>query len=166
MWQIYSRKHLQKISIRSSPKQWVYGNKEVDLRLDLRLCHFFFWARGFPCLSMDGHPQPTVVLFPCSLATQGFQEATMGITVCLLLCLFSCSTERSKRGECCIYGLSPWRMASVVWCIISLRWWSFQTQLEMRDSAGDASWVRMHAYETYKTYSEYRVYMFMNVPIL
>jgi len=67
---------------------------------------------------MDGHPQATVALFPCSLATQGFKEATMGITVCLLLCLFVCflaprTTERSKRGECCIYGLSPWRMASV-----------------------------------------------------
>ena len=37
---------------------------------------------------MDGHPQAMVVLFPCSLATQGFKEATMEITVCLLLCLF------------------------------------------------------------------------------
>jgi len=34
------------------------------------------------------------------------------------------------------------------------------------DSAGDASGVCMHAYETYKTYSEYRVYKFMNVPVL
>ena len=32
---------------------------------------------------------------------------------------------------CCIHGLSPWHMASVVWCIISLRWCSFQTLLEM-----------------------------------
>jgi hypothetical protein len=29
---------------------------------------------------MDGHPQATVVLFPCSLVTsQGFKEATMRI---------------------------------------------------------------------------------------
>jgi hypothetical protein len=34
------------------------------------------------------------------------------------------------------------------------------------DSAGDASCVRMHAYETYKTYFEYCVYKFMNVPVL
>jgi len=55
-----------------------------------------------------------VVRFPCSLAMQGFKEATMEITVCLFVCLFvSCSTECSKRGECCIYGLSPCRMASV-----------------------------------------------------
>jgi len=51
-----------------------------DLRLDSRLFHFSFWARGFPCFSMDGHPQATVVLFPCSLS-QGFMEATMGITL-------------------------------------------------------------------------------------
>ena len=117
MWQIYSRKHLQRISIRSSRKRWVYGNKEVDLRLDLRLSYFSFGN--------------TVVLFPCSLVTQGFKEATMGIAVCLLLCLFSCSTERSKRGECCIYGLSPVVWLQLGWCIISLRWWSFHTQLEM-----------------------------------
>jgi hypothetical protein len=67
---------------------------EVDLRLhlrlDLRLFHFSFWAHGFPRLSMDGPPQATVVLFPCSLS-QGFKEATMGITSCascLLVCLF------------------------------------------------------------------------------
>jgi hypothetical protein len=37
---------------------------------------------------MDGHPQATVVLFPCSLS-QGFKEATMGITLFYLfhLCL-------------------------------------------------------------------------------
>ena len=52
-------------------------------------------------------------------------------------------------------------------CIISLRWWSFQTKLEMPDSsAGDASWVRMHAYKTSKTYSIYHIYMIMNVPVL
>jgi len=39
---------------------------------------------------MDGHLQATVVLFPGSLATQGFKEATMRITVCLLVCLFVC----------------------------------------------------------------------------
>ena len=36
---------------------------------------------------MDGHPQATVVLFPCSLS-QGFKEATMGITLFHLFHLF------------------------------------------------------------------------------
>jgi len=36
---------------------------------------------------MDGHPQATVVLFPCSLS-QGFKEATMGITLFYLFHLF------------------------------------------------------------------------------
>ena len=67
---------------------------------------------------MDGHPQAMVVLFPCSLATQGFKEATMGITVCL----FSYSTERSERGECCIYGLSPWHNLSKIMVIPYLSW--------------------------------------------
>jgi len=84
---------------------------KVGFKVGFKVVSLFFWARGFPCLSMDGHPQATVVLFPCSLATQGFKEATMEITVvCSCVCLFSCSTERSKRGEYCIYGLSP-----VVW---------------------------------------------------
>jgi len=47
---------------------------------------------------MDGHPQATVVLFPCSLAMQGSKEATMRITVCLLVCLF-------------VYYLAPWSVA-------------------------------------------------------
>jgi len=61
---------------------------------------------------MDGHPQATVVLFPCSLATQGFKEATMGI-ICLFVVCFSCSTERIRRGECCIYRFQP--EMSLVW---------------------------------------------------
>jgi len=40
----------------------------------------FLWARRFLCFSMNGHPQATVVLFSCSLS-QGFKEATMGITL-------------------------------------------------------------------------------------
>ena len=78
---------------------------QLDLRLYFLLTDFFVYIYG--------HPQATVVLFPYSLVTQGFMEPTMEITVCLLLCLFSCSTERSKMEEYCIYGLSPWRMASV-----------------------------------------------------
>jgi len=54
---------------------------------------------------MDGHPQATVVLFPCSLATQGFKEATMRITVCLLVCLFVCllAPQSIARGGSVAY---------------------------------------------------------------
>ena len=38
-------------------------------------------------LFIDGHPEATVVLFPCSLS-QGFNKATMGITLCYLFHLF------------------------------------------------------------------------------
>jgi len=54
-------------------------------QLDLRLSFLFTDFSVY----MDGHPQATVVLFPCSLVTQGFKEATMGITVCLLLCFLA-----------------------------------------------------------------------------
>ena len=59
---------------------------------------------------MDGHPQATVVLFPCSLATQGFKEATMGITICLFVCLFVCSlASRSiaRGGSVAYMGYLP-----------------------------------------------------------
>jgi hypothetical protein len=54
---------------------------------------------------MDGHPQATVVLFPCSLITQGVKEATMGITVCLLLCLVVCflAPQSVARGGSVAY---------------------------------------------------------------
>jgi len=54
---------------------------------------------------MDGHPQATVVLFPCSLVTQGCKEATMGITVCLLLCLVVCflAPRSVARGGSVVY---------------------------------------------------------------
>ena len=55
-----------------------------QLKVDLRL--FFFFTDFF--VYMDCHPEATVVLFPCSLVTQGLKEATMGITLCLLVCLF------------------------------------------------------------------------------
>ena len=60
---------------------------------------------------MDGHPQALVVLFPCSLATQGFMEATMGITCCLFVCLSllapqSVATEGSVT--CMVYLPDIW----------------------------------------------------------
>jgi len=46
-----------------------------------------------------------VVLFPCSLLTQGFKEATMGITklrimfVCLFVCLFLAPQSVARGGS-------------------------------------------------------------------
>jgi hypothetical protein len=62
---------------------------EGRFKVGFKVVSLFFWARGFLCFFMDGHPQATVVLFPCSLS-QGFKEATMGITlfhlfICFLL---------------------------------------------------------------------------------
>ena len=39
---------------------------------------------------MNGHPEATAVLFPCSLAMQGFKEATLGIIVLLFVSSFVC----------------------------------------------------------------------------
>jgi hypothetical protein len=61
--------------MRNSQRRWGYGNrgrfKDVSL---------FFWACEFVSFLMDGHPQATAVLFPCSLS-QGFKEAVMRITL-------------------------------------------------------------------------------------
>ena len=92
----------------------------------------------------------------------------MGITlfVCFISYLFSCSTERSKRGECCIYGLSPWRMASVGLMH------NLSKMMVIPYSAGDATQLEMPAEcacmrkRHTKTYSDYRVYKSMNVPVL
>lgn len=83
---------------------------EVNLRFDFRLFPMSFGKTEF-FVKMSGHPQSTVVLVPCSIPNQMFPEATMGIISCassLFVCRFGvclcCSTERSERGECCIYG--------------------------------------------------------------
>jgi len=67
----------------------------------------FFGNRDF-FVYMDGHPQATVVLFPCSLATQGFKEATMGIT-CVFICLlfvFLAPQSVAKGGSVAYMGFS------------------------------------------------------------
>jgi len=79
--------------MRNSQRRWGYGN-----RGQFKVVSLFFWVRGFLCFSMDGHPQAMVVLFPCSIS-QGFKEATMGITLFHFFHLFSCSTVYSKRGS-------------------------------------------------------------------
>jgi len=54
------------------------------LEVDLRLFHFSFGHTDF---FLNGHPQATVVLFPCSLS-QGFKEAAIGITLFYLFICF------------------------------------------------------------------------------
>jgi hypothetical protein len=48
---------------------------KVGYKVGYKVVYFCFEYTDF--FFMDGHPQATVVLFPC---TQGFNEATMGIT--------------------------------------------------------------------------------------
>jgi hypothetical protein len=81
---------------------------------------------------MDGHPQATVVLFPCSLLKQGFKEATMGITSCassLFVCLlFVFLAPRSvARGGSVAYTASAGLMHNL------------PKMMVVPDSAGDAS---------------------------
>jgi hypothetical protein len=66
---------------------------KVGHKVGLKVVSLVFWARGFLCLSMDGQPQATVVLCPCSLS-QGFKEATMKIT------LFASSHIRFVAPRC------------------------------------------------------------------
>jgi hypothetical protein len=80
---------------------------EVDLRLDLMLFHYSFWAHRFPCLSIDGHPHAVVVLFPCSLS-QSVKEATMGITICLFVFLALQSVARGGSVEYMLYLPGVW----------------------------------------------------------
>jgi len=51
---------------------------------------------------MDGHPQATAVLFPCSLS-QRFKQAVMRITLFDSFDFVSCSTVYNKPGDYCIY---------------------------------------------------------------
>jgi len=39
---------------------------------------------------MDGHPESTVVLFPCLLTMQSLKNGTMGITDCLFIYMIVC----------------------------------------------------------------------------
>jgi hypothetical protein len=62
------------------------SSRKVGFMVGFKVVSLCFWIDGFHCF-MDGHPQATVVLFPCSLS-QGFKEATMGITLFYLFILF------------------------------------------------------------------------------
>jgi hypothetical protein len=64
------------------------GRFKVGFKVGFKVVSLFFWARGFLYFFMDGHSQAIVVLFSISLS-QGFKEATMGISwfhfICFLL---------------------------------------------------------------------------------
>jgi hypothetical protein len=67
----------------------------------VKVVSLVFWNTDF-FVYMDGHPQATVVLFPCSLLKQGFKEATMGITSCassLFVCLFLAPQSVARGGS-------------------------------------------------------------------
>ena len=64
-----------------------------------RLFNFVWEYRYF--IYIDGHPQATVVLCPCSLLTQCVKEATMGITSCASSFVFvESKRERMKKLNC------------------------------------------------------------------
>ena len=73
---------------------------EISLRFVLRLFHFSFGNTDF-FVYMDGHPQAMVVLFPCSLLTQGFKEATIwNHKLCIIfVCLFLASRSVARGGS-------------------------------------------------------------------
>jgi hypothetical protein len=128
-----------------------------QLEVNLVLSDFSFENPDFLCLyewPSSGYGS-TPSMHACHSGFQAGYYVNYILIASLFVYLFSCSTERSKRGVCCIYGLSPVMWLQLGWCIISLRWWSFHTQMEMPlsgkcHSAGDATWVRMHAYKTFK----------------
>jgi len=91
--------------------RWGYGKRgrfKVGFKVGFEVVSLFSWAHAFLCFLMDGHPQATAVLFPCSLS-QGFKEAVMRITLfhSFSSCFVSCSKVYKKRGEYCIYRSQP-----------------------------------------------------------
>jgi len=70
-------------------------------------------------------------------------------------------TQWGQGRLCCgIFG-RPARHKASVGPMHNLR-----TILVTRDSTGDASWLHMHVYRTYKTYSDYCIFKITNVPWL
>jgi len=69
--------------MRNTQRRWGYGNRgrfKITFKVGFNVVSYFFWAHGFLCFLIDGHPQATAVLIPCSLL-QGFKEAVMRITL-------------------------------------------------------------------------------------
>jgi len=59
---------------------------KVGYQVGFQVVSLCFRACGVFYFYMDGHPQATVVLFPCALS-QGFKEATIEITVFHFICI-------------------------------------------------------------------------------
>jgi len=129
MWQIYSWKHLLKISIQSSQKQWVYGNwRSIGGQFKVGFKVVFFLEYGFLCLY--GWPSSgygsTLSLLTRHAGFQGGYYGNHSLFVCFLA---PRSTARGGSVAYMVYLPGVWLQLG--WCIIALRWWSFQTQLEM-----------------------------------
>jgi len=95
--------------MRNSHRRWGYGNRGW-FQVGFKVVSLFIWAHGFLWHYMDGHPQASVVLFPCSLS-QGFKEATMGITflyhLFLSIFLLHSVKQEGEYGMIDLYFLWP-----------------------------------------------------------
>jgi len=80
--------------------------------------NWILWEYRFLCLYIDGHPQAIVVLFPCSLAMQGFKKAIMGIICCLFFLLHGAYQEGGVLHIQVAAGDEP-RMAGAEICCMA-----------------------------------------------
>ena len=94
------------------------------------------WEYGFLC--WYGWPSSgygsTVSLLTCNAGWYGGYYGNLRLSVCLLVCLVvgflaPRSVTRGGSGDYMVFLSDVWLQLG--WCIISLRWWSFQTQLQI-----------------------------------
>jgi hypothetical protein len=78
----------------------------VGFEVGFKVVSLCFWARRFPCFSMDCHLQAMVVPFPYSLS-QGFKEAAMGITLFVSSLRICFLAPRSIAREGLLHDRSP-----------------------------------------------------------
>jgi len=119
---------------------------QVDVWLDLMLFHFCFWKYGFHCLyewPSSGYDSILSLLTCHSRFYGGYYGK---------YCLFDCFVAPwsvAGRGSVAymVYLSDIWLQLG--WCIISLRWWSFHTQL---DIPAECTWMRpRHTWHTLTT---------------
>jgi len=117
------------INTRNLQRRWGnanIGRFKVRFKVGFKVVLLFFWAYGFLCFLMDGHPQAMAVLFPCSLS-QGLQEAVMKITLfhSVYLVLFLALQCITRGGSIASTGLSRRQR-----CLV-------QSETEMSCTVGD-----------------------------
>jgi hypothetical protein len=111
--------------MRNSHRRWGYVNRgrfTVSCKIGFKVVSLFLQAYGFLCFLMDGHPQATAVLFPCSLL-QGFKEAVMRITLfhSFHLVLFLALRCITRGGSIAHTGLSQ-RLRCLVHPEVTMTW--------------------------------------------